>query len=89
MCWKITKDHISEESPLNGFSPYHPGEIRKGEAVPFRLYDDDGELYFEGLIAKSWIEGPGEFAFDPLDWAMPQYGCTEMRHKKNGKWETL
>lgn len=55
--------------------------------VPFRLYDDDGVLYFEGVISKDWLEGSADHAFAPLDWATAEYGCTEMKYKNNGRWE--
>jgi hypothetical protein len=56
----------------------------------FRLYDDDGELYYEGLCLDLDNQD-GDSAFQPLDWAMGDVGCTEMRHRKRGvgDWATL
>ena len=49
---------------------------------PFRLFDGDGELYYEGLSAK-------KDSFDPLDDEMDNSGCTEIHYLNNGKWEEL
>jgi hypothetical protein len=49
---------------------------------PFRLYDGDGELYYEGLSAE-------KDSFDPLDDEMDNTGCTEIHYFNNGKWEEL
>jgi len=56
----------------------------------FRLYDDDGELYYEGLcyrLDKASEQG----AFEPLDWAANEAGCTRMDYRKKGEaeWKTL
>lgn len=50
----------------------------------FRLFDDDGELYYEG-VATARVD------FAPLDWAENDAGCTEIQYKnpKTGAWETL
>lgn len=48
----------------------------------FRLYDDDGELYFEG-----WSNNDSSFA--PLNWALNNYGCTEIKYLNKGRWSTL
>lgn len=49
---------------------------------PFRLFDADGELYYEGLSAI-------KDSFDPLDDEMYNTGCTEIHYFENGKWEEL
>lgn len=56
----------------------------------FRLYDDDGELYYEGLC-KDLDDQSGDDAFEPLDWAMMDSGCTTMKYRKKGEtaWQTL
>lgn len=60
---------------------------RDSDMVPFKLYDDDGELYYEG--ASRDLGEEEERAFAPLDWAMRNAGCTRLDYLKNGKWETL
>lgn len=56
----------------------------------FRLYDDDGELYYEGLCLNL-DDQDEEGAFDPLNWAMNNDGCTTMKYRKKGHaiWKTL
>ncbi len=49
---------------------------------PFRLFDGDGELYYEGLSIEN-------NSFDPLDEEQPNSGVTEIHYLNNGKWEEL
>ena len=88
--WMITKDYISISSPAEGVGMYDiaKSSSQNVEEMPykFKLYDDDGELYFEGISS----DRESEDAFDPLDWAQADSGCTEIRYlQDNGKWETL
>jgi hypothetical protein len=48
----------------------------------FRLYDGDGELYYEGLSVEN-------NTFYPLDEELPNSGVTEIHYFNNGKWEQL
>jgi hypothetical protein len=79
--WKITKDVI-DFGEANGVTS---NDYQKDTELPvrFKMYDDDGELYFEGRM-----ETPD---FHPLDdFGMPGYGCTEIKYSENGnKFETL
>lgn len=94
--WIITKDHISEsiggKSRSGKMGPYSISEsvtqrLKKGEGTKFRLYDDDGILYAEGLqITK----GDEESEFAPLDdYGTPNWGCTELRQYIDGNWIVL
>lgn len=50
----------------------------------FKMYDDDGELYYEGRCSSK--------SFEPLDcFGMPNAGATEIRYysKQTRKFETL
>lgn len=56
----------------------------------FRIYDDDGELYYAGVYGEG--DNPGdEDQFAPLDeFGTPNAGATEIRYRsKNGVWITL
>lgn len=57
----------------------------------FKIYDDDGEKYYEGKFWDS--EGFGtEEMFEPLDYAAWNAGCTTIKYRENGKtgkYETL
>ena len=89
--WIITKDYLDEgDSASSDVGTIGPSNIsdemmkdlRDGKGKPFRLYDDDRELYYEGRYL-------GEFEWgDPLsDFGTPNAGCTYMMEKVNGKWE--
>ena len=71
--WAITRDYIDNgaETGLTGprnFTPHTANE------TAFRLYDDDGGLYYAG---KMWGDFEG---FEPLDdFGTPNAGCTEIK----------
>lgn len=83
--WIITQDHISEtvwHALKNGVQlvgPRGADETITANKGIFKLYDDDGELYYSGEIY-------GEYdGFEPLDdFGAPNDGCTAI--KINGKW---
>lgn len=54
----------------------------------FRMYDDDGNLYYEGVSD----DDDSSDAFDPLDdYGTPNAGCTTIKYRSSitGQWETL
>lgn len=65
-------------------SPY---DVRN--PVPFRIYDDDDELYYEGAISEEWLNGPETLAFAPLQWAMADAGATRMDVFESQGWHQL
>ncbi len=79
---KFTQSHLIElDKPhtIGGKSSAPSGDL-------FRLYDDDGNLYAQGMIALD----DDDDGFEPLDWAMGNWGCTEIRYHTPGKgWVTL
>jgi hypothetical protein len=80
MAWKITRD-VLDNKDIN------IGNMHDQVPMPhkFRLLDDDGTVYFDG-----WSnDNESLMAFDPLDWAMADSGCTEIQYFNDGKWETL
>lgn len=82
MKWLITKVHdvFGEEAGERNT------EKAKDLPYAFRLYDDDGILYFDGRSD----DRDSEDAFAPLDWAEPNYGCTRIDYlQDDGTWETL
>lgn len=58
--------------------------------IEFRLFDDDGELYYVG-VCDDLDNQDQSGAFEPLDWAMGDSGCTRMDYRKKGEkvWKTL
>jgi hypothetical protein len=79
--WIITKDHIAEPAArpgtcANAVGVTGPrGYAGDGSelAKRFRMYDDDGNLYYEGRCAEE--------DFAPLDdFGTPNAGCTHIKY---------
>lgn len=99
MAWMITRDALAEDLELetNDTGVCGPRTITDtardklidGKGHPFRMYDDDDILYYEGLLLG---DKDGEQGFTPLDhFGTPNAGCTRIEYfnKKTGEWETL
>lgn len=96
--WIIDIDHLAIEYPTFGDETGTMGPINisdeitallnKGEGIPFRMYDDDGELYYSGRII---VPDDDDLRFRPLsDFGEPNAGCTEIRYQNSeDNWETL
>jgi rubrerythrin len=80
--WTITKDLIDTNRVGTGNT-----KSSEGLTYKFRLKDDDGELYYEG-ICNGWNFG-GEVEFAPLDWASNYAGATSLWYLEEGKWLQL
>ncbi len=88
-CWKITEDFIATKGAKEGTNDNAKGMIGPSEADEsllespfrrkFRMYDDDNELYYEGIIA-----GNDDFSgFEPLDdFGIPNAGCTRIDYQE-------
>lgn len=82
MAWYISEDHVDDMEVGQFNSNWRDGvnTLEKCKAackLKFRMYDDDGELYYEGYSNDS----DSEKAFEPLDhFGMPNAGCTEIRY---------
>ena len=94
--WVITYDHLESER-MNVFGPHNATEDQLNilgapgknadKLTRFRIYDDDGELYFSGYFLG---DSESEDAFGPLDdYGAPDSGATEIRYLRGGAWETL
>jgi hypothetical protein len=98
--WIIDRDLIAEPGAQpgrnsNAVGMLGPGDIsietadrlKAGEGVPFRMYDDDNELYYEGRFMG---DSESEDAFSPLDdFGSPNAGCTRIDYLRGRKWEQL
>lgn len=93
MAWIITGDHLWKpgDSGRSAEGTRSPGWSEEKDAARplsyafyrFRMYDDDGILYYEGRCTND-----GDFM--PLDdFGEPAAGCTEIRYWRSGVWETL
>lgn len=98
--WIIDVDHINEimndlpdEVTINRegvhSNDFDPIMFMEMDRVPWRVLDDDGEVYYEGRMSKKRLESHAELAFGPLDFAMADAGATTMEYVKDGKWEVL
>lgn len=67
--------------------------LESGEGIPFRLLDDDREVYYYGRrleTSDADASYPGESELAPLDcFGGPNAGCTIQEEKTNGKWEAI
>lgn len=87
--WVITQDHLDNPGDRGKSGPRGPADhlsimLMAGHGKDFRMYDDDGELYYSGTIVGDYD------GFEPLDdFGMPNAGCTSIAYKDNGKWVTL
>ena len=81
----IDIDHISNQEKGQIFGG--DGECLDLLVHKFKIYDDDGELYYEGRSSNQ----SDEIAFAPLDWAMANDGCTDIKYQDNDtkKWSSL
>lgn len=91
--WLITKETASHgtgaKSRVGWTGPRNttmtPDQIRTHpDKKEFRMLDDDGEVYYEGILAGD-AEG-----FEPLDdLGRPDAGCTIIQFMEDGVWKTL
>ncbi len=106
--WLIHKDYLArpgERDDKGQMGPRNAPQalierLLAGEGRKFKMYDDDGELYYDGKIVgvddsdEIFLAGSvgGDVAdFGPLwDFGTPNAGCTEIRYKnEEGQWQTL
>ena len=94
--WVITRDCLDPgtcEMPSRvgvHSVDYNAALFARTETLEVRLLDDDGEVYYEGRATRERIlDSPEERAFDVLDWAMADAGCTELQYFDGGEWQTL
>jgi hypothetical protein len=87
--WIVTQDHLDDKKvevigPSNA-SPEQIEELKAGAGETFKMYDDDGELYYTGRIIGDYC------GFEPLDdYGEPNAGATEIKYKNDkDEWETL
>ena len=88
--WTITKDHI-ENGRYDGTRGPSSVTMSSEDIIKqghhFKMFDDDGNLYYEGYSTTN----DDESAFGPLwNFGTPNAGCTYIQYKgKSGNYETL
>lgn len=85
--WIITYNHLDDEVVPCRYKEELVKSFEKEELIDFRLFDDDGELYYSGKMRKKYLDS--SYPFGPLDWAMNDSGCTYMEYLENGVWKIL
>lgn len=87
--WIITKGHncCKDDTPLA--TKEQLKAIKKaGFLDHFKMFDDDGMLYYSGYVKPD----PDQEGFEPLDdYGTPNAGCTEIQYRnpKTLKYDTL
>ena len=77
--WIIKHDHIGNGADVGVEGPGNADDEQTADPAQFKMYDDDGELYYEGTLFGRYG------GFEPLDdFGTPNAGCTMI--KINGKW---
>lgn len=88
--WLITRDLVSNEEDRGTIGPRgcpHTSEEITATGIPFRMLDDDGEVYYQGL----YVGPDDETLFAPLDdFGMPNAGAVVIQYRNAaGEWEAL
>ena len=98
--WKIVEDFLADKDAKPGTNANAVGITGPRGADDtqlmlhrFRMYDDDGNLYYEGVTNALDDElGDEESVFAPLDnFGMPNAGCTRIDYwnPEKHEWETV
>jgi hypothetical protein len=91
MAWKITRDFLAEQWSDDTSSVGVEGDITvDGDPLPsvgkertFRVWDDDGELYFEGVLND---DEDCANQMSALSWAMYDAGATTIKIRRGNAW---
>jgi len=82
--WKITRDCIDDGEAVGTEGPQDLNPSIPLD-TPFRLLDDDKEVYYYGKFGgdQAYLEGP------LMDFGMPNAGCValQLRNPATHKWE--
>ena len=83
--WTITND-LTDGKKVGASSPDFDDAKAALLKLRFRLLDDDGEVYYEGVSDDC----DAQQAFAPLDDFGKGYaGCTEIHYLTDGEWRQL
>jgi hypothetical protein len=66
------------------------GGERSATVERFRMFDDDGELYYVGRLLWQPEDDDEDAELAPLyDYGSPNAGCTEIKIKRGDKWVSI
>lgn len=79
MAWIITEDKITEDAKDSAVG-VGQGDLA-GKTYEFRLYDDDGELYYVGKVDQIGVDDDTDEGglYNAWLWGMSDSGTTELR----------
>ncbi len=84
--WTITNDHVDDGKKVGSASLNYDEANAALLKHRFRLLDDDGEIYYEGLSDDC----DSQRAFAPLDdFGLGYAGCTEIHYFDGHTWNQL
>lgn len=91
MAWMITKDHECGPGEESAAGTCSVGPPLTGKTHSFRLYDDDGILYYTGLVDDAGIDDDDTDAglYTAYKWGEWYAGATDLRLFENGKYVSV
>lgn len=85
--WKVTWDHLDHKKVTDvegGITVDGDPLPDEGTVIKFRMFDDDGELYFSGELTD---DDECVNQVSALSWGTWDSGCTTIKVERNGVWE--
>jgi hypothetical protein len=84
--WKITRDHLyDDETDLPSREGWgrNLSTLKTAKTNAFRIYDDDGILYYSGILID---DDDCESQTDALEWACWDAGATTIKVRRGNRW---
>lgn len=85
--FKITADYVTDGRCV-GLAHMWDDDNLPPLLVKFRLFDDDMNLYYEGVMTST-DDCDEDGVFAPLDWGTHYAGCTMLYVFEKGEWSRL
>ena len=86
MSWKLRSVH---GDPVVKHMQYNEDKERGKEFIKIKILDADGNLDAVGEMTIEQLNAYAEIAFEPLDYAMAEYGSTTMKYIEGNKWRSI
>lgn len=97
--WIIDKDHVDGDDVKDGCAGVRGprdapqallDRLANSEGLPFRMRDDDGELYYEGRLVRTYDSYDDDLLGPLQDFGMPMSGATIIEYEnEDGSWEEV
>lgn len=91
IAFKVTRDKIGGNLKGRGFSAGVKLPPDEQMTLRWRVKDDDGNVYFEGIAMPQEDGEPDELdvMMVILDYFLPGYGCTSIDEYVDGSWRVV